>query len=230
MAHETHHGEAGEHSEQSHIEMPAPTFWPMVFAFGVALLFAGMVTHWAVSATGLAIALRAVFGWWSDVIPHERHEELPIEIALRPEPILVEARSVVRLRLGEGGHRARIPEKIYPYSSGLWGGLAGGTAMAGLACLYGLIAQHSIWYPINLLAGVVMPDLGTASYLQRAGVCGGFHRTWRHFCFSGRGVRGDAADVSEVRAILGGYSDAAVLERAGSDDARHRESGNECAD
>jgi hypothetical protein len=34
--------------------------------------------------------------------------------------------------------------------------------MALLACLYGLIAQHSIWYPINLLAGVVLPWMGSA--------------------------------------------------------------------
>jgi len=38
--------------------------------------------------------------------------------------------------------------------------------MAALACLYGLIAQHSIWYPVNLLAGVVIPDLGEASIEQ----------------------------------------------------------------
>jgi hypothetical protein len=31
--------------------------------------------------------------------------------------------------------------------------------MAALACLYGLISQHSIWYPINLLAGVVIPGI-----------------------------------------------------------------------
>ncbi|MBV8904805.1 MAG: hypothetical protein JOZ22_14325, partial [Acidobacteriia bacterium] len=32
-----------------------------------------------------------------------------------------------------------------------------------LACLYGLLAQHSLWYPVNLLAGAVIPDLGNAS-------------------------------------------------------------------
>lgn len=32
--------------------------------------------------------------------------------------------------------------------------------MAGLACLYGLIAHGSIWYPVNLLAGVVIPSIG----------------------------------------------------------------------
>ena len=38
--------------------------------------------------------------------------------------------------------------------------------MAALACLYGLIAQHSIWYPVNLLAGVVIPNLGNQSLEQ----------------------------------------------------------------
>ncbi len=166
MAHETHHGEAGERTEQSHIQMPAPTFWPIVFAFGVTLLFAGMVTHWVVSLVGAIIAARGAVGWWRDVIPLEQHEEAPIEPALRPAPILVEARSVVHLQVGERKHRVRIPEKIHPYSAGFWGGLAGGTAMAGLACLYGLIAQHSIWYPINLLAGAVIPGIGDLTLQQ----------------------------------------------------------------
>lgn len=166
MAHETHHGEAGERSEQTHIQMPASTFWPMVFAFGITLLFAGMVTHWVISAVGFIIAFRAALGWWHNVIPHEEHEEVPIDPELRPAPILVEARSVVRLKAGEHGHRVRIPEEIHPYSAGILGGLAGGAAMAALACLYGLIAQHSIWYPVNLLAGAVIPDLGNASLEQ----------------------------------------------------------------
>ena len=38
--------------------------------------------------------------------------------------------------------------------------------MAGLACLYGLVAQHSIWYPVNLLAGTVIPSLGNATLEQ----------------------------------------------------------------
>lgn len=166
MAHEVHHGEAGERTEETHIQLPAPTFWPLVFAFGITLLGAGMVTHWVVSAVGFVVAFRAALGWWHNVIPHEEHEELPIDAALRPAPILVETRSVVRLRAGEQGHRVRIPEEVHPYSAGLWGGLAGGAAMAALACLYGLIAQHSIWYPINLLSGVVIPAMGNASLEQ----------------------------------------------------------------
>jgi hypothetical protein len=166
MPREIHHGEAGERSDQTHIEMPAPTFWPMVFAFAITLLFAGMVTSWVVSAVGLVIAFRAAVGWWHDVIPHEAHEEVAIDPALRPAPVVAEARSVMRLRAGEAGHRVHIPEEVHPYSAGFWGGLAGGTAMAALACLYGLIAQHSIWYPINLLAGVVIPAMADATIEQ----------------------------------------------------------------
>ncbi len=79
MSLEQHHGEAAERTDQSHIELPAPTFWPIVFAFGLTLLFAGLVTHWAVSAVGLIIAVRGMLGWWKNVIPHEEHEEVPIE-------------------------------------------------------------------------------------------------------------------------------------------------------
>jgi len=157
-----------EHSnnDQAKIEMPAPTFWPMVFAFGIALLMAGIVTHWAVSIVGFLIAARAAAGWWKTVIPHEHHEAVVIETERRPAPIRVGARSVVRLKLGEGGHRVRVPEEIHPYSAGFWGGLAGGAVMAALACLYGLVAYHSIWYPINLLSGVVIPDLGSETVEQ----------------------------------------------------------------
>jgi hypothetical protein len=166
MTHEEHHGEAGERTHEQAIVLPAPTFWPLVLAFGITLLFSGLVTHWVVSAVGLIISLRAAFGWWRNVIPLEEHEEVPIDPELRPAPIEVEQRSVVRLRAGEAGHRVRIPEKIHPYSSGLKGGLAGGAAMAAIACLYGLIAQHSIWYPINLLAGVVIPGMGNETVEQ----------------------------------------------------------------
>ena len=166
MSVETHHGEAGERTQETHIELPAHTFWPIVFAFGVTLLIAGIVTHWVVTLVGLLLTIRSGVGWWFDVIPHEQHEEVPINPALRPAPIEVETRSVVRLQAGERHHRARIPEEIHPYSAGFWGGLAGGAAMAILAVIYGLIAQHSLWYPVNLLAGMVVPYIGNESVEQ----------------------------------------------------------------
>ena len=73
------HGEAGQRTEQTHIEMPAPTFWPMVLAFGLALLLGGLVTNFVVSLVGLVIAIRSAIGWWRDVIPLEKHEQVAIE-------------------------------------------------------------------------------------------------------------------------------------------------------
>lgn len=166
MSHEMHHGEAGERTTEPNIELPHPTFWPMILAFGITLLCAGLVTHWAVSAVGFVLAFRGAVGWWHDLIPNEKFEEVAIDPKHRPAPIMVETRTVVRLKVGEYGHRVRIPEVVHPYKAGIKGGIVGGIAMAGLACLYGLIAQHSIWYPVNLLAGVVIPDLGDQSLEQ----------------------------------------------------------------
>jgi uncharacterized membrane protein YagU involved in acid resistance len=52
---------------------------------------------------------------------------------------------------------------VHRYSAGIIGGLAGGAAMAILAMAYGFVVQHSIWYPINLLAAAGVPSLSTAS-------------------------------------------------------------------
>ena len=50
-----------------------------------------------------------------------------------------------------------LPLEIYPISAGVKGGLAGSVAMAVLAVAYGMVVQHSIWYPINLLATGFLP-------------------------------------------------------------------------
>ena len=49
--------------------------------------------------------------------------------------------------------------EVHPYWTGLYGGMAGAVAMAVVAMLFGLIAQGSIWYPINLLAAGILPSL-----------------------------------------------------------------------
>src|SRR6516162_5072798 len=139
--------------EPSSVELPAPTVWPIVFAFGLTLLFAGLLTSVAVSLVGVMLSLSGSIGWFRDVLPQERHEIVPVE------PEVVEARGVsvevARVRIDPEIKRTRIPLEIYPYSAGIKGGLAGSVAMALLACLYGLLSHGSIWYPINLLASIV---------------------------------------------------------------------------
>jgi hypothetical protein len=140
------------------IAMPAPTVWPLVTALGITLGCAGLVTHMVVSVVGLVLFLCGLVGWWRDVLPVEKHEAIPVlPLEQRATPVQTQLRTVARLRLGEGGHRVRIPAEIHPYSAGIKGGVVGGMAMAIVAVAYGIIAYGSPWYPINLLAAVALP-------------------------------------------------------------------------
>jgi len=149
-------------SESSNsIEVPAPTPWPFVTSFGLALLFAGLVTSLAVSIVGLVVILFGAVGWFRDVLPVPK-EEL-VAIATTPAPIFVRStRRVAHLQAGAEGHRVYIPITVHPYSAGLLGGALGGVGMAIIACLYGLISQGSLWYPVNLLAAAALPSLAEA--------------------------------------------------------------------
>ena len=135
------------------IEVPAPTAWPFIVAFGATLLFAGLVTSMSVSVLGAALALAGCVGWFSAVFPHEQEEA----VAVAPEDIrLTTDRGIVeRIPVLPDQLRAWLPVRTYPISAGVKGGLAGSIAMAVLACAYGVLKAGSIWYPINLLAAVV---------------------------------------------------------------------------
>jgi hypothetical protein len=145
------------------VELPAPTPWPIVFAFGLALLFAGLVTTEAVSVLGAIAAIAGAVGWFRDVLPHEAHESVPVA---EPVPAVTTLRREVEA--AHELHRAWLPVEIYPVSAGIKGGLAGSVAMAVLAMLYGILSHTSIWYPINLLAAGFFPAATTASTAQIA--------------------------------------------------------------
>jgi hypothetical protein len=156
--HEHHHG-----SEQG-VDLPIPTANPIIAAFGVTLVAAGVVTSLVVSLVGLIIGLIGAIGWFRDVFPTPKHELYPLaEADRRPKPVKVSPRRISHLHYGETGHRVRIPVEVHRYSAGIIGGLAGGAAMAILAMAYGLVVQHSIWYPINLLAAAGVPSLANAN-------------------------------------------------------------------
>jgi hypothetical protein len=133
------------------VVLPAPTAWPFLLALGASLIFAGLLTSVSVSILGAILFVPAAVGWFRQVLPHEHHVEVPAV----PEPglMVVTPREVMRVPAAQQVQRAWLPLKIYPISAGVKGGLAGGVAMALLAMLYGLIFVHSIWYPINLIAG-----------------------------------------------------------------------------
>jgi hypothetical protein len=135
------------------IEVPAPTAWPFILAFGVMLLLAGLVTSTSVSCLGALLSVAGSVGWFREVFPQEHEEVVPIvaeDIRLTTDRRVVERLPVLPDQL-----RAWLPVHTYPISAGVKGGLAGSIAMAVLACAYGVLKTGSIWYPINLLAAVV---------------------------------------------------------------------------
>jgi hypothetical protein len=134
------------------IEVPAPTALPFILAFGGTLLFAGLVTSISVSLLGAVLSLAGSIGWFREVFPHEHEETVPVvDEVVR---ITTERRVVERVSV-PAYQRAWLPVHTYPISAGVKGGLAGSVAMAVLACTYGVLKAHSIWYPINLLAAAV---------------------------------------------------------------------------
>lgn len=132
------------------IHLPSPTGWPLVMAFGVTLGFAGLVTNPVISILGGVFTMAGAVGWFRQVLPQEAHEEVPVLV----EAIAIESsRTRVDRFVVPEDNRAHLPLETYPILSGIKGGLAGGIAMIPPALLYGLIAAHSIWYPVNLLGG-----------------------------------------------------------------------------
>jgi len=138
------------------LEVPASTAWPLVLALGFSLMFAGLLTNASVSVLGVVLAVAGCVGWFREVFPHEHEETVPVVFAeLR---ITTERRVVERVPVAPDLVRAWLPLETYPVSAGIKGGLAGGIAMAVLACTYGLLKAGSIWYPINLLAATVYAE------------------------------------------------------------------------
>lgn len=133
------------------IQLPAPTAWPLVLAFGLMLLAAGLVTNMGISLLGGVLVLSGCVGWFRQVLPHERHESVLVRVE---DNIIVTSHSrVTRIEVSDS-HRARLPLETHSVLSGVKGGIAGGIAMILPALLYGALKYHSIWYAVNLLGGV----------------------------------------------------------------------------
>lgn len=56
-----------------------------------------------------------------------------------------------------------VPQYVYPYRSGVVGGLLGGAAMALVAIVAAPLIDHSIWFPLNVAAAAWLPKLQGAS-------------------------------------------------------------------
>jgi hypothetical protein len=135
------------------VYLPSPTAWPIVLAFGITLMFAGLVTSAPIGIVGVVLAVAGGVGWFRELLPQEKEEA--VEVTELPAVAKSTRREVERLAVAPDLPRALLPLETYPVSAGIKGGLAGGVAMAALACLYGVLWHGSIWYPINLLAATV---------------------------------------------------------------------------
>jgi hypothetical protein len=135
------------------IEVPASTAWPLVLAVGFTLIWAGLLTSVSVSVLGAVLAVAGCAGWFREVLPSAH--EVVVSVVPDDVPATTKRRVVDRLPVAPDQIRAWLPLRTHPISAGLKGGLAGGVAMAVLACLYGVLKAGSIWLPINLLAASV---------------------------------------------------------------------------
>jgi len=146
------------------IEVPAPTAWPIVLAFGLTLVFAGMVTAASVSILGGVLAAAGAVGWFREVLPVESHEW--VTVAADKVAIATSREAVERIGAGPTPPRAWLPVESYPIAAGIKGGLAGGAVMALLAAVYGILSGNGIWYPMNLLVGGLFPAMATETSAQ----------------------------------------------------------------
>jgi hypothetical protein len=142
------------------IHMPAPTAWPFVLAIGVTLLFAGLVTAWAISALGVLLIGFGSVGWFRNVFPHEQHES--VSVTTEVVEIKSSREQVARLPV-VASHRRFLPVERFTVRAGVEGGLAGGVAMIAPATIYGLIRFQSLWYAPNLLAAMAIPGWASRS-------------------------------------------------------------------
>jgi hypothetical protein len=153
-----------EEAAQDAVEMPRPTAAPLVLALGLALLAAGVPLGLGFLVVGAVVAVAGLSLWIAQFLPGRGHVHEPLtEPARRPPPVTGAPGGVERLQEGLPGYRLRLPQDVQPISAGLKGGIVGGVAMPVPALLWGLLSGHGLWYPINLLAGMVLPGVGQMS-------------------------------------------------------------------
>jgi len=121
---------------------------------------AGIVFGIAMSLVGLAIFIAGLGAWISHLLPGRGHvhEE---RAERRPETITATPGAVEQMRAGAPGYRMRLPLEVRPTSAGIKGGMVGGLVMPLPALVWGVLSGHGIWYPINLLAGMVIAGVGS---------------------------------------------------------------------
>lgn len=140
------------------VEMPKPTLAPLLLSLGLGLVGAGVATSPAFLVLGGLLFVIGLVGWVGELLPGRGHAHEPVA-GPAPDPVAARPGTVEELVPGAAGYRFRLPEKMHPVSAGLKGGLAGGVVMTLPALAWGLLTGHGIWFPVNLLAGTLLPGV-----------------------------------------------------------------------
>lgn len=142
------------------VELPRPTAAPMVLALGLALMAAGVALGIAFVVVGAAVLAAGLGLWLGQLAPGRGHLHEPLaEPPRRPRPVTARPEGVAHMHEGMPGYRLRLPTEVHPISAGIKGGLVGGALMPIPALVWGLASGHGVWYPANLLAGMVLPGV-----------------------------------------------------------------------
>jgi hypothetical protein len=141
--------------------MPRPTAGPMIMSVGIALVCAGAALGVALSVAGAFLLITGLTMWIRDLMPGRGHfHEQRVPPTKRPRRLAAAMGTVEQMQAGMPGYRMRLPLHVHPISAGIRGGLCGGLLMPVPAVIWGILSGHGIWYPVNLLAGVVAAGLG----------------------------------------------------------------------
>jgi hypothetical protein len=154
-------------AEPALLSMPRPTVAPVVVALGLVVLALGMVTSPAFLVVGALFLVLGLCIWVGQLLPGRGHfHERLVEPSRRPKPVQGLPGAVQHLRSGMPGYRLRLPTEVHPISAGLKGGVIGGLVMTLPALTWGMLSGHGLWYPVNLLAGMVLPSVDRMSIAE----------------------------------------------------------------
>src|SRR5579871_4829066 len=161
MSAEAHIPSNGEPVEESGvITLPGPTTAPLVVMLGISLIAAGLMLGMSMVLVGVVMFVVGVAMWIGALFPGRGHVETPIESPIEKPGYATGATTVTAVERLPGvkpGQRAQVPAVVHPTSAGVKGGLVGAVVMPIPALIWSLTSGHGIWYPANLLLGMVLP-------------------------------------------------------------------------
>jgi cytochrome c oxidase subunit 1 len=66
-----HHPDGNDEHGEVHIDMPNPSYWPLVAAAGMPLIGYGLIYHWIFIPAGVVLLLAGLYGWKIEPVEEE---------------------------------------------------------------------------------------------------------------------------------------------------------------